>query len=121
MKPHKHAELIKAWLDDPSIKFEVASWDLDRKTGEATPVWVEVSVEAILRIRNDDNTQIRIKPEPKPDVVLYFGLGLNIESCGEYVVYSNTPWGCHQPTKKCNLKLTWGGETGKLKDAEVLK
>jgi len=63
---------------------------------------------------NDDC--YRIKPEPKPDVTLaYFANpcveseedGPSVEWTGSYL--------------KCNLRLTFDGETGKLKAAEVLK
>jgi hypothetical protein len=49
--------------------------------------------------------EYRIKPEPKPDVVEWHS-----------VVRS----GC-APAAKPNTKLTFCGETGKLKSAEVLK
>ena len=48
----------------------------------------------------------RIKPEPKPDVVRYRSVG---EGSG-YIV----------PQLDSNLKLTFDGETGKLKAAEVI-
>ena len=48
----------------------------------------------------------RTKPEPKPDVVKY---GLAWERI----------WDC-KPMSGDNLKLTFDGETGKLKSAEVI-
>lgn len=50
--------------------------------------------------------EYRIKPEPKPDVVKY---GLAWERV----------WDC-KPMNGANLKITFCGETGKLKSAEVL-
>ena len=75
-KPHKHAELIKAWADGADIEI----YDEYCKEWQyiTSPVWCE-------------EFEYRIKPEPKPDVVQF-----------------------------CNLKLTFDGETGEIKSAEVL-
>lgn len=61
MKPHKHAELIKAWADGAEIEIELPSgrWGM-----QSTPKWME-------------ECTYRIKPEPKPDPIkkkmhLYF-------------------------------------------------
>lgn len=52
-----------------------------------------------------DNNDYRIKPEPKPDVVKFTTLwqtnGYDMSEVGQFC-------------------LTWDGETGKLKSAEVL-
>ena len=93
-KPRKHAELIKAWADGAEIEFR---WDcLDDWRRLTTPRW-------------DQDGDYRIKPEPKPDVVkslcLTFSKGyIDNVSLAEP-----------------NLKLTFDGETGKLKAAEVLQ
>jgi len=52
----------------------------------------------------DSNYEYRIKPEPKPDIVEWHNV---------------VPSGC-TPTATPNIKLTFSGETGKLKSAEVL-
>lgn len=90
MKPHKHAEFIKAWADGA----EIQTYDGIRD------VWVDI-------IGNPAWTseRYRIKPEPKPDVVQFW-----CASC--------------EPLKRPldnNLKLTFDGDTGQLKSAEVLK
>jgi hypothetical protein len=62
MKPHKHAELIKAWADGAEIErydHEDKDWLDDEQ-----PIWYEAD-------------EYRIKPEPKPEPVkktmyLYF-------------------------------------------------
>jgi len=96
MKPHKHAELIKAWADGAQIQcFDCNhGW---KDLGEYF-VWA-------------NDYQYRIKPEPKPDYVQYvffhFNWGVNILK--EY------------PFSEANLKLTFDGESCKLKSAEVLK
>lgn len=53
-KPHKHADLIKAWADGAVIQCQEpdGTW-FDCKF---TPRWGE-------------NTNYRIKPEPKPDII----------------------------------------------------
>lgn len=94
MKPHKYAELIKAWADGAEIEMYFPNQEVWHFL--AQPRWL-------------DEYQYRIKPEPKPDVVRY----TNIIQRGEFDVYIN----------KClvnNLKLTWDGNTGELKKAEVL-
>lgn len=90
MKPHKHAELIKAWADGAVIEecikgqwFEVPY-----------PEWYE-------------QYEFRIKPELKHDEIDYF-----------YATYDDISYA---GKTKANLKLTFDGETGKLKSAEVLK
>jgi hypothetical protein len=89
-KPHKHAEIIKAWADGAEIQ---------ARDGLRN-VWVDI-------IGNPAWTSesYRIKPEPKPDVVQFW-----CASC--------------EPLKRPldnNLKLTFDGETGELKSAEVIK
>jgi hypothetical protein len=61
MKPHKHAELIKAWADGAEIEFrtrfhngEFSNWSFAE-----SPSW-DVSVY-----------EYRIKPEPKPDFIAW--------------------------------------------------
>ena len=89
--PHKHAELIKAWADGDEIEV----LDHDKWWSVPSPFWTE-------------ERQYRIKPEPKPDFVReYKG---NIATL-RFADYWESP----------DLRLTFDGETGKLKSAEVLK
>ena len=97
MKPHKHAELIKAWADGAEIQIrrdEHWNWAYTHK-----PDWSEAY-------------EYRIKPEPKPDVVeeAYVMKRLN----GEVYVCQ----GFHEIP---NARFIWDGETGKLKSIEVIK
>lgn len=101
-KPHKHKDLIIAWANGAEIEFFD---DLSRRWYYTDrPVW-------------GDHTQYRIKPEAKPDVVKYMGLetsernGENTWLSDELSVVQN--W-------KHTIKLTFCGETGKLKAAEVI-
>lgn len=97
MKPHKHAELIKAWADGAEIEI-YSSYDNEwiRYSEGENPSWGE-------------NYEYRIKPETKPDVIVKWFVR------PREVTYFDSR---DQDTK--NLKLTFDGETGKLKSAEVL-
>ncbi len=100
MKPHKHAELIKAWADGAEIeRFSITNqqWRLD-----PSPSW-------------EHHIEYRIKPEPKPDDIGYAYLTIreSYKSDGFYIF--------RERSVNSNLKLTFDGETGKLKSAEVLK
>ena len=94
-KPHKHAALIKAWADGAEIEFLPSGSSV---WGPYTsPCW-------------DWDGDYRIKPaQPKPDVVKELCL-----IC---------PKGNLSNAALCdpNLKLTFDGDTGKLKAAEVLQ
>jgi hypothetical protein len=101
--PHKHAATIKAWADGEQIEL------LNQFTKQWQPIgtepcWFKGSI-------------FRIKPAPKPDVV-YYGVynpedartqTLELEWC--FTQFNDA--GDH-------IKLTFDGETGKLKSAEVL-
>ena len=95
MKPHKHAELIKAWADGAKIEMK---WSEHTWNAQEYPQWYP-------------ENEYRIKPEPKPDVVEKYFFS------GEYGRVS----GQLCSTNEANLKLTFDGETGELKSAEVLK
>lgn len=94
-QPHKHAELIKAWADGAEI--ECFSTRQNLWCSVDFPAWVT-------------DTEYRIKPEPKSDVVWYgcvFDDG-SMDNLSQYRLPHD------------NLKLPFCGETGKLKNAEVL-
>jgi hypothetical protein len=97
---HKHADLIKQWADGAQIEWRGMNGDWCSIAG--TPAW---SIETVYRI----------KPEPKPDVfrnitveaTIFHGEPfVQVFKSGEYLVP--------------NLRLTFDGETGKLKSAGVL-
>lgn len=95
MKPHKHAELIKAWADGAEIQHQHSlsgTWF----DCEGDPKWESYVI-------------YRIKPQQKHDLI-------SVQSV-QWNFFSNSVWwqGC-----KANLKLTFDGETGKLKSAEVI-
>ena len=106
-KPHKHAELIKAWADGAEI--EIYSKINNEWIGMPFPDW-HIDME------------YRIKPEPKPDFVYCACFDFDaIDDNGITMVdltIHNDKYFSHLYDH--NLKLTFDGETGKLKSAEVI-
>ncbi len=95
-KPHKHAELIKAWADGAEIEYfddAYNEWELVSQT----PAWLS-------------GTKYRIKPEPKPDITQCRRIGLDRDN---YMFFS-----C---TDNANVRFIFDGETRKLKKAEVIE
>ncbi len=105
MKPHKHAELIKAWADGAIIESRIKGlngwsyWTLDEY-----PCW------------RPDN-EYRIKSEPKPDVKKHFMLEGHPLAGLRFSDVSNVP--VAEGTQL--IIVAFDGETGKIKSAEVLK
>ena len=105
--PHKHAELIKAWADGATSQYYCIH--AEKWITTETPLWGE-------------NTKYRIKPEPKPDVVLNVVMEFSHSWKLPKILCSwngeNRPLGYshHQPT----IKFTFDGETGELKEAVKL-
>ena len=93
-KPRKHAELIKAYADGAEIEYQLTDGS-----------WHWCSNPSF-----HDDFAYRIKREPKPDFFRY--VFADSDAAG---YFHKDKW----PTD--NLKLTFDGETGKLKAAEVLK
>ena len=94
--PHKHAELIKAWADGAIIQVLAGhlGW---RNTLDNEPEWRE-------------DTQYRIKPEPKPDVVLFYSLDAAFP-------YTH---GTLEKSPLDTIKAIFDGETGELKSVSIL-
>jgi hypothetical protein len=95
--PHVHAELIKAWADGAPIQYRAVPHRGD---------WVDASEHLIW----DWHAEYRIKPEPKPDQVVY----------PVVAQYRGENGYGRAVSVKDQLKLTFDSETGKLKSAEVL-
>lgn len=94
MKPHKHKDLIIAWANGAIIE----AWSpTENAWNETSDPWWDVY------------TKYRIKPEPKPDLVMYAEATPNHIAGPADNRYTGD-----------NLCLTFDGETGKLKAAEVL-
>jgi hypothetical protein len=96
MKPHKHAELIKAWADGAEIECKglvTDEWYLD-----TCPTWNPVR-------------EYRIKPTPiKMDFVMLEHIRLSPR--GNILAH---------PNEKANIKYIFDGETRGLKSVELLK
>ncbi len=92
--PRPHADLIKAWADGAEIESKYGD---GRWTDCGSPMWV-------------DGGEYRIKAEPKPDSVEFY----RAEARCHTGVRRSEHW------ERDNLKLTFDGETGKLKSAEVI-
>ena len=98
MKPHKHAELIKAWADGAEIQYWHPIWQKWVMTDDSWMLWA-------------DTNMFRINPDKKPDVVEEAYVMKRIS--GEVYVCQ----GFHEIP---NTRFVWDGETGKLKSAEVI-
>lgn len=94
--PHKHAELIHAYADGAEIQLQnsIGEW-MDEKY----PTWNLTAV-------------YRIKPEPKPDVVVDRMLCVTVVDDDTYITLAISNYS--------NCRFVFDGETGKLKSAEVL-
>jgi hypothetical protein len=104
-RPHKHAELIKAWADGAVIQgLSLAGEWLNCPPNN--PSW-------------STSCDYRIKPVPKPDVVLYAYL----ETVLLRPVLENIKL-CHSFNRNLvgtdSLKVVYDGETGKLKSVSLL-
>jgi hypothetical protein len=91
--PHKHYEAIMAWAKGERVEAQLKFSSLWYPVFE--PDW-------------DISTKYRIKPESKPDIVRY----VRSTKDDDAVFVERLP--------EDNLKLTYDGETGFLKSAEVL-
>lgn len=102
--PHPFKDIIYAMLDETPVQFrykdhqdELVDW-IDWEVGCITPF-------------NGNTHEWRIKPQPKPDVVQT----VKARASGFSIFISMTGY-----VHEANLKLTFDGETGKLKSAEVI-
>ena len=101
---HKHYDLIFAWANGAKIEcFDGQLW-----VGLENPRWYF-------------NDTYRIKPEPKPDVVLYaYAKNYNGKSYGHLssAMLLEDLW--LMSDIKANIKLTYDGETRTLKSVELI-
>ena len=100
---HKHHDLIVAWAKGAKIEF----WNdsKDRWENSSTPQWTVSSL-------------YRIKPKPKPDVVLYAMVCPDKGFDG--VAHIQTVNATRKKIDTDTCMFIFDGETGKLKDAQVL-
>jgi len=101
--PHVHATIIKAWADGAQIEV---------RENDAKPWCPIYGSYQYWHPRN----QYRVKPEPKPDVVL-FGC-IMMDHPGKARI--NTIGADERKLDSDTCMFVFDGETGKLKKAEVL-
>jgi len=91
---HKHYDFIVAWAGGAKIQWknDLHDW---RDIGD--PAWI-------------NSYEYRIKPEPKPDIEESVLASYGVDGL---VIFNRAI--------PRNLKITFDGETGKLKSAEVIK
>jgi len=99
--PHKHAELIKQWADGAEIEFN--NYENN---------WITVGHPGW----GGEKERYRIKPEPKPDPVLFYSVKDYDDSPD--VKAPKVKWTGSRYDS--NLHLTFNAETGKLIKAEVI-
>lgn len=104
-KPHKHAELIKAWADGCIIQCKT-TWGWCE---ESDPYW-------------NDEDEYRIKPEEKPDVIQY--LMTDDKECGNLTSYEDRLFSEPQSDDLGNLyeqiKIVRHADTGKIKSVKAI-
>jgi len=109
MKPHKHAEAIKAWADGAKIQARngIFEWE-----DIPNPTW-------------QLNLEYRIKREPKPDVVkerlLFWNMAIPADANIKDLNWARWLDHCRAYSVVGKFKLTYDGETGELKHSEVVK
>lgn len=91
---HKHYDVIVAWAEGKTVQF----------FNPISEQWEDVRGPSFSECH-----EWRIKPEPKPDVVKFYGVN-------DFKVNPVPCAGCGMD----QLKLIFDGETGKLKQAEIL-
>ena len=97
MKPHKHAEIIKQWADGVEVEYRL---------NDGAKGWSEWKTLAHDKLFLSDSWwEYRIKPQ-------------NLSAA--YIVDHKYSVRAPEHWEKPNLTLTFDGETGKLKSAEVI-
>jgi hypothetical protein len=92
---HVHADLIIAWANGAQIQLKVGNNWID-----AEPFW--------------RTETYRIKPEPKPDRVMF------VPVVHQYLYPTKEECKNQWRSHSC-VKQTWDGETGKLKSVEIVE
>jgi hemoglobin-like flavoprotein len=103
---HKHAEVLEAISLGKDVEWfcnSVGKFTLMGKADQVNPIAYP-------------HFDWRIKPEPKPDVVKHFKASIDLKY-GDAIAHSVAEEWLHCS----NMKLTFDGDTGALKSAEVIK
>lgn len=107
MAKHPHYDIICEWAADTS---KVVQW---RRNSESP--WVEAPDDPAWT----PDYEYRIKPEKKPDVVAVGIIEVDPTRPINIASY-RTAFRVSERYEKDNIRLTFDGETGQLKSAEVL-
>ena len=99
---HVHHDLIVAWAKGATIQWKGSCGPEDWRNCSQRPAW-------------DKDVSYRIKPEPKPDVSMY---GCVMMDDTQFYTKLSRAAVMQAPTDTC--MFIFDGETGKLKDAQVL-
>jgi len=102
---HIHHDLIVAWAKGATIQYKDETTEKWVTTSDNRPSWLSAR-------------EYRIKPEPKPDVVLYAMICLATGFDGVARIQDVNATRKKIDTDTC--VFIFDGETGKLKDAQVL-
>lgn len=105
MAEHKHAEVLRAIADGKAVRWKAGfTWhDYNPEEDDCSPLM-------------DDGIEWEVKPEQKPDVVRYVGA----KSTYGYQFLSSAQEDCPRDVDGF-CKLTFDGETGKLKSVEIIE
>lgn len=98
MVRHKWADVIHAWAEGKEIQWRFINCDWEELPLNRTPEF------------NNTQSEWRVKPEPKPDIIGTCIVGLGRD--GVFQVQKNE----HCP----NVRVTFDGETKKLKSVELI-
>ena len=101
--PHKHAALIREWALNTG---KTVQW-----YHEARDKWVDCAAGHCPDWMSD--LEYRFKPEAKKDITTF----CKITKCYGAIMWNSTT----DNVPYANLKLTFDGDTGMLKQAEVIK
>jgi hypothetical protein len=100
---HKHYDLIVAWANGAKIQVYLPNTD----------TWDDCTYDPTWNV----SRMYRIKPEPKPDAVIYAYIpSPSSDEPHTFKLFSDIGQSIVH-----NVKFTWDGETEKLKSAEVIK
>ena len=103
---HKHYDLILEWACGAEIEY--FSKGINKWERSPSPAW-------------HDSYEYRIKPEHKPDVVLYSYVDkIHITNYAFVTSAHDLEHMKSSSYKKPNLKLTYDGETNELKSVEKI-
>lgn len=117
MNPHVHKDLIIAWANGAEIEVKC----LTHYAYPEDATWCNVSeLDDVVWL---PEWEYRIKPIPKPDVVLYSPfidcLKNPHDTMAGFDSYYTSYWSSRKQTED-RVKVTFDGETGKLKHVEII-